>query len=136
MSGTDQLGDEPAARILSVLRAIPPRDALGDFLYGLFSGARALATESPDIVAAVHESLEATSHEDFLVALPQLRAAFAWFPPRERGALAAQVARLLGLSGTEQAKLLTLAGGAEGLLDAKAIEAQALAWARALGIVP
>lgn len=132
--GNEALGDNPAARILAVVRGVPPRDELGDLLYGLFSGARALAISGNAIMTAVHEAMEGMSTEDFLVALPQLRAAFGWFPPRERGAVAALVAKLLGLSAAEQSSLLALRSGMRGLLDAKRIEAQALAWARALEI--
>jgi hypothetical protein len=130
----EALGAQAGEHILPLVRAVPPRDELGDFLYGLFCCARVLATESDAIVGAVHEALEAMSSEDFLVCLPQLRAAFAWFPPRERGALALRVARLLGLSAHEQSGLLSLRTGSQALLDAKRIEAQALAWARALEI--
>lgn len=132
--GNDHLGEQAAAQIIALLRAVPPRDALGDFLFGLFSLARALATGSDAIVSAVHEALEAMSTEDFLVALPQLRCAFTWFPPRERGAVADRVAALLGLSAVEQQRLLTLGSGADILIDAKRVEAQALDWARALGL--
>jgi len=129
------LGDTPSLRILAAVRAIAPRDALGDFLYGLFSCARALAIESDDIVNAVHAAMESMSTEDFLVALPQLRAAFSWFPPRERSTIAALIAKLLGLSGAERNQLVTLRQGAAAFVDAKRIEAQALAWAEALGVV-
>lgn len=130
----EALGDDAAGQVLALLRSIPPRDALGDFLYGLFSCARALATTSDALVGAVHEAIEAMSTEDFLVAIPQLRAAFTWFPPRERGEIAGRVAKLLGLSGREQNRLLSLRDGADALLQAKSIEAQAVAWARAMGI--
>lgn len=131
------LGDADAARheVLAATRAMPARDALGDFLYGLFSCARALAVESDAIVRAVHIALEAVGHEDFLVALPPLRAAFGWFPPRERGALAAHVAQLLGLATEQRLQLLTLRQGAGALLDAKRVEAQALQWAREFGVI-
>lgn len=129
------LGQAPHAQLLAAVRAVPPRDALGDFLYGLFSCARAVATESDDIVNAVHAALESMSTEEFLVAAPQLRAAFSWFPPRERGAIAALIAKLLGLSGAEQDRLLSLQQDAAALVDAKRIEAQAMAWAKALGVV-
>jgi Family of unknown function (DUF5682) len=131
------LGDGDAARaeVLATTRAMPARDALGDFLYGLFACARALATESDSIVRAVHIALDAVGHEDFLVALPPLRAAFGWFPPRERGAIAAHVARLLGLNSEQRLALTTLREGAGALLDAKRIEAQALQWAREFGLL-
>jgi hypothetical protein len=134
----DGLGaDRAAARaqLLSITRSIPPRDALGDFLYGLFSCARGIATEDDAIVRAIHAALDGMSVEDFLVSLPRLRAAFAWFPPRERGALGALVASVLGLSQAERHQLLQLKQGADAFIDARRIEGQALAWARELGIV-
>jgi Family of unknown function (DUF5682) len=131
------LGDADAARdeVLATTRAMPPRDALGDFLYGLFSCARALATESDAIVRAVHIALDAVGHEDFLVALPPLRAAFGWFPPRERGAIAEHVARLLGLNTAQRLQLMSLREGAGALLDAKRVQAQAMQWAREFGVL-
>ncbi|WP_374436639.1 DUF5682 family protein [Inhella sp.] len=124
------------AEVLALTRAMPPREALGDFLYGLFACARALATEDEAIVRAVHAALEGLGHEDFLVALPALRAAFAGFPPRERGAIADLVAPLLGLPPAQRQQLLKLRQGTQALLDAKRIEAQALAWAREHGVLP
>jgi hypothetical protein len=122
--------------VLTLTRAMPVRDALGDFLYGLFSCARALASESDGIVRAVHAAIDNMGIEDFLVALPSLRGAFGWFPPRERGALAAHAARLLGLAAGEQQRLLSLRDGTQALLDARRIEAQALVWAKAIGVLP
>lgn len=129
-------GDEAAARdeVTALMRAMPPRDALGDFLYGLFSCARALAREHNGLVSALHAALEAMGVEDFLVALPSLRAALGWFPPRERGALAVHVAQLLGLDAGQQQRLLRLRGGTAALLDARRVEAQALAWADEIGL--
>ena len=133
----DALGEDQDARdaVMAVLRAMPPRDALGDFLYGLFACARALATEDDAIVRAVHVALQSLGDEDFLLALPALRAAFADFPPRERGAIAERVAPLLGLPPAQRGRLLQLGPGAQALLDAKRIEAQALAWASAHGVL-
>jgi hypothetical protein len=42
---------------------------------------------------------------------------------------------LLGLSSAERNQLVTLRQGADALVDAKRIEAQALAWAKALGVI-
>lgn len=130
-------GDAQAARdeVIAITRAMPPRDALGDFLYGLFSCARALASEGDGIVRAIHAALDGMGVEDFLVALPALRAALGWFPPRERGALAAHVARLLGLDAGQRQRLLKLHDGTEALLDARRVEAQAMAWAQQIGLL-
>ena len=124
------------AEVLALTRAMPVRDALGDFLFGLFSVARSLAGESDAIVGAVNSAIEALDVTDFLVALPALRAAFGWFPPRERGVLAGRVAGLLGLAGGERHRLLELRGGGDALVDARRVEAQALAWAAEFGVLP
>lgn len=134
----DALADDAQAardEVIAITRAMPPRDALGDFLYGLFSCARALASESDGIVRAIHAALDGMGVEDFLVALPALRAALGWFPPRERGALAAHVARLLGLDAGQRQRLLKLHDGTEALLDARRVEAQAMAWASQIGLL-
>jgi len=125
-----------AADVLALTRAMPVRDALGDFLFGLFSVARSLVGESDAIVRAVHGAIATLDVADFLVALPALRAAFGWFPPRERDVLARQVAGVLGLDATARHQLLALRGSGEALLDARRVEAQALAWAAASGVLP
>jgi hypothetical protein len=128
-------GSIAAAEVMALVRAVPPRDELGDFLYGLFATARELATRDKVVVEAIHGAVEALSVEDFLVALPPLRGAFGWFPPRERGAIAARVAELLGLGRGEAMVLLRLPAGPGGLVDAKQVEARAVGWAREIGLL-
>ena len=135
----DALGEDQDARasVMAVLRAMPPRDALGDFLYGLFACARSLATSDDAIARALHATLEAIGTEDFLTALPALRAAMGWLPPRERGALAALAARLMGgADGSSAGALLPalVASGRPDLLVTRRIEARAMAAARELGL--
>lgn len=86
-------------------------DQLGDFLAGLFALAREELTAGEDALGAVDGLVAAWDDEAFLRALPALRLAFAWFPPRERERLARTVLRRGGHG----------AGSAE---------AQALAWMR------
>ena len=124
------------AEVLALTRAMPVRDALGDFLFGLFSVARSLVGESDAIVGAVNAAIEALDVADFLVALPALRAAFGWFPPRERGVVARRVAGLLGLDAASRHRLLDLRGGGDAFVDARRVEAQALAWAAEFGVLP
>ena len=130
------LGATAQEQLLALTRSIDVRTGLGDFLYGLFACARGLVIESDDIVQALHGAFDAMSTEDFLVALPQLRGAFSWFPPRERGSIAARIARLLGLSAGAARQLTKLTGGTDTLLNAKRIESQALQWAQELGVLP
>ncbi|MDO5623587.1 MAG: DUF5682 family protein [Pseudomonadota bacterium] len=91
------------------------------------------------LTQAMHAALQNMDDEDFLVALPALRSAFSWFPPRERGRIAAQVAALLGLTSPEQAalrqRLTQLPQGEALYLQARQIEAQALAWASECGLL-
>jgi len=119
--------------LIRLTRAIPPRSHLGDYLYGLFALTRAVIDEQPELVRAIHATLVELGDEDFLVVLPALRAAFGWFPPRERGDIAVQVARLLGLSTPECARLTQLPQGEASYLAARRSEALALAWAAEYG---
>lgn len=130
------LGDDDTARasVLMLLRAMPPRDALGDFLYGLFACARVLATRDDAITRALHATLETIGTEDFLAALPALRGAMGWLPARERGEIARHAARLMGRTGAAAVDLMPGRGGAERLLDVRRIEARALAVAREIGL--
>lgn len=120
--------------LVRLIRAVPPRNQLGDYLYGLFALTRAVINEQPELVGAVHETLAQLTDEDFLVALPALRAAFGWFPPRERGDIAAQAAALLGLAAPERARLTHLPQGGDRYLAARRAEALALAWAEEYGL--
>lgn len=125
------LGDGELVRLT---RAVPPRSQLGDYLYGLFALTRSVINEQPELVGAVHATLVQLDDEDFLVALPALRAAFGWFPPRERGDIAAQAASLLGLAAPERAHLTRLPQGEASYLAARRCEALALAWAVEYGL--
>lgn len=124
------LGDGELVRLI---RAVPPRDQLGDYLYGLFALTRSVIDEQAEVIRAVHETLVQLTDEDFLVALPALRAAFGWFPPRERGGIASQAATLLGLTAAERARLTHLPQGGDSYLVARRAETLALAWADEYG---
>lgn len=124
-----------AGELVALARAVPPRTQLGDYLFGLFALTRALVQEQPELVQALHDTLAKMPSADFVAALPALRGAFAWFPPRERGGIAAQVAGLLGLSAPESRRLTQLPQGDALYLQARRVEAQALAWAQACGLL-
>ncbi|MDO5692957.1 MAG: DUF5682 family protein [Pseudomonadota bacterium] len=130
--GQDLSDDE----LIALTRAVPPRDQLGDYLFGLFALTRAALKTTLGLIHAVHTTLAQMAPKDFLVALPALRGAFTWFPPRERGDIAAQLATLLGLTPPERAQLTQLPQGENTYLRARAAEAQALAWAREYGLQP
>ncbi|MEW2543069.1 DUF5682 family protein [Micromonospora chalcea] len=89
------LGDVPdAAR---AVRAVAAPDTLGDWLSGLFALAREeVVAGDAALLTVVDELLAGMGAHDFLVALPALRQAFGWFPPRERAEVALHVQALHG----------------------------------------
>ena len=70
------------------VRAIGTPQKLGDFLAGLFAVARESMQDAGEALGAVDELVAGWTPEEFLTALPAMRGAFAWFPPRERERLA------------------------------------------------
>lgn len=94
-------------RILRFGRA----EQLGDFLVGLFALAREDLAESEETLEAVDALVLGWSDDEFLRALPAMRQAFGWFPPRERERLARSILRRHGIGDT-------------------AAEVEALAWMR------
>lgn len=73
---------------IALLRAVALPTTCGDFLVGLFALAREPVLHSQSLLAAIDRTLTDFPRDDFLVALPALRQAFAFFPPRERERLA------------------------------------------------
>ncbi|MFC4335435.1 DUF5682 family protein [Salininema proteolyticum] len=69
----------------------PPWERTGDWLAGLFACAREVLLES-DLLDVLNDHVSELTGEEFLVALPSLRQAFEYFPPRERGAIAERLA--------------------------------------------
>ncbi|MFE2617915.1 DUF5682 family protein [Micromonospora chalcea] len=88
-------GDVPDAS--RAVRAVAAPDTLGDWLSGLFALAREeVVAGDAALLTVVDELLAGMGAHDFLVALPALRQAFGWFPPRERAAVARHVQALHG----------------------------------------
>ena len=81
---------------------------LGDFLAGLFALARETAVNEADVINVVDEVVSNLDDEDFLIALPSLRLAFSFFPPRERVILAERIAIRHGASPANAHDLLRL----------------------------
>jgi hypothetical protein len=96
------------AAVIAAVRRLPTAQVLGDWLIGLFALARDAVTRAPTLIAALDTLITAQGDDEFLCALPALRQAFGWFPPRERAAIAEQVARLHGQGSGLAAALLTL----------------------------
>lgn len=120
---------EPAAAealAVTVLRKVALPTTLGDFLTGLFALAReelVTATESA-LLRALDELMGEMPADDFLVALPALRMAHAYFPPRERQRIAERVLTLHGQSPDCARGFLGLSAAAETLSAARLLEAR------------
>ncbi|NXZ86967.1 DUF5682 family protein [Serratia fonticola] len=67
---------------------------MGDALSGLIALARHQLTQDLTFVDGLNQLVTALDDEDFLLALPAMRGAFAWLPPRERGEFARQILEL------------------------------------------
>ena len=82
---------DTAARALAAVRGSALPDQLGAFLAGLFALAREESTRDAALLAVVDELIVAMTSNDFLLAVPPLRLAFGFFPPREKDRLARSV---------------------------------------------
>ncbi|MFF2780821.1 DUF5682 family protein [Streptomyces sp. NPDC058052] len=113
--------------VAEAVRAAAEPAVLGDWLAGLFAVAREeVSAEAPDgdrgtLVGVLDDLVTAMSETDFLVALPALREAFAWFPPTEREGIAARLIERRGLRGSARSLLRTTADPLD-LARARALE--------------
>ncbi|MEU9143656.1 DUF5682 family protein [Streptomyces sp. NPDC048349] len=102
------LGDTGGLDAAAAVRAAAGPGTLGDWLAGLFALARTELTSGggPEpLIGVLDELVRAMSEEDFLAGLPALRQAFAYFPPRERERIAAQLIERRGLRGSARSLL-------------------------------
>ncbi|MEU0882277.1 DUF5682 family protein [Lentzea sp. NPDC005914] len=103
------------------VRKVRGIEALGDWLAGLFAVAREEVLASPDLVGVLDELVSAMTEEEFLVALPALRLAFSYFPPRERETIAATVLSHRGVQGDARS-VTRLTGDPMVVAEALAVE--------------
>ena len=124
------------APALALLRTLPAPQ-MGDALTGLLALARNQLAHQPQFVAGINAIVSALDHTDFLLALPAMRAAFAWLPPAERAALAEAVLTLHNMRNVS-ARVLTapLVVAADEQARALQLEHAALRKLAAYGIVP
>lgn len=111
------------AAIIAAARRLPQAEALGDWLGGLFALARHAVVEAPALVAALDQLVVQLDEAGFLRALPALRQAFHWLPPRERARLADRLAGLHGGDTTLAAHLLARHDAASMSTHGPALEA-------------
>jgi hypothetical protein len=114
---------------VSVMRASARPETLGDFLVGLLALAREEVQRSRALLSATDAVLAEMPDRDFLIAVPSLRLAFSYVPPRERETIAALVIdlykaldRRARASDARPRSLLTLDESAETILDGRRLE--------------
>lgn len=101
----------------ATVRELPGTTVLGDWLAGLFAVARDELTtdretggEGPkSLIGVLDDMVGAMSDEEFLIGLPALRQAFAFFPPRERERIAQRLLERRGVRGSARSLLRTSA---------------------------
>jgi hypothetical protein len=95
------LGGAPAPdRTRAVVRDMAAPATLGDWLAGLFALAREEVIGSDGVLDTLDELVEVLTEAEFLVALPALRLAFAYFPPAEREKIAERLLARHGRGGS------------------------------------
>ena len=119
-AGADEAAPTEA---LAAVRASAHVEVLGDLLSGLFAVAReeVLDQEEPSLLGLLDEVLGGFADEAFLLAVPSLRTAFSWFPPRERERIAHGLLDRRGLRGSASS-LLRLSASPEVLTAARSLE--------------
>jgi hypothetical protein len=123
--------DDDAPLAVAALPSATNPQAIGDFLGGLFALARAeLLARDRSLLAAIDDLVASLPRHDFLVALPALRQAFEYFPPRERLTIAE---RLVGDRGDAMA-LLAAHAGVDVVRRGAELEARASALAVRFGL--
>ncbi|QFG20414.1 DUF5682 family protein [Actinomadura sp. WMMB 499] len=98
------LGD--AADAARAVRGAAAPGTLGDWLAGLFALARQEVLDTGGgLLGVLDELVDGLTEHDFLIALPALRQAFEYFPPRERETIARGLLDRRGLHGTARTLL-------------------------------
>jgi hypothetical protein len=115
------VGADPGDPLLAVRGAFTPSTA-GDWLAGLFALAREEVLRADGIIDLLDELLDGLGETDFLVALPPLRQAFAWFPPRERETIAQHLLTRRGLDEVSARSLLRMPATADLVIAGRTLD--------------
>jgi hypothetical protein len=107
---------------------------LGDFLVGLFALAREEVLAAPELLRVVDGLVMAMADEDFLVAVPSLRLAFGYFPPKEREQIAKRVLAMHGLGAANAREVLRLEVEPAAVMDGMRIDREVTRIAERYGL--
>ncbi|MEV4516500.1 DUF5682 family protein [Dactylosporangium sp. NPDC049525] len=97
---------------------------VGDWLAGLFAVAREEVLHAPRVLDVLDDLVSGMGEAEFLIALPALRQAFTYFPPRERETVAGHLLARRGLGGTGRSLLRVPSGDPVLAAAAAALEAR------------
>jgi hypothetical protein len=134
VTGSDDDGADRSVAVEAVRKMARPT-LLGDFLAGLFALAREEVVMGDDVIAVVDEAIAGLPEQDFLIALPALRLAFSFFPPREKVGLAERVAGRHGSATTTARDLLRLDVDATTTASGRAVDEAVQALLERYGLV-
>ncbi|MEU8323644.1 DUF5682 family protein [Nonomuraea sp. NPDC048881] len=118
----------------AVRGAFVPASA-GDWLAGLFALAREEVLHTGGMLELLDELVAAMSDHDFLVALPALRQAFGYFPPRERHLIATRLVELRSGAGASAWDLMRLEAAPELVAAGMALDERVDAALRREGLI-
>ncbi len=125
---------EAEKNAVSALRSAWRPTTIGDYLAGLFALAREEVHVSEPLLAAIDRALSEMMPEDFMIALPALRLAFAFFPPRERLSIAQGVLQRGGNANIDPSAMLRTKFGVETVREGVRIDNAARDLAKRFGL--
>ncbi len=112
-----------AEEAVRAVRGAAAPATVGDWLAGLFAVAREEVLHAPRVLDVLDDLVSGMGEAEFLIALPALRQAFTYFPPRERETVAGHLLARRGLGGTGRSLLRS--SGVDPMLVAAAAELEA-----------
>jgi len=122
------------AQAAAAVRGNARPELLGDFLTGLFALAREEVRHSATLLGVVDDVVVPMTRDDFLIAIPSLRLAFSYFPPREKEQIAKQVLTLHDATGADLRSLPKLTVDPDVTMAGMRIDAAAEALAQSYGL--
>lgn len=122
------------AEAVAALRASARPEQFGDFLLGLFALAREEIQRAPSLLRATDAVIGQMPERDFLVAVPSLRLAFSYLPPRERERVAALILAIRNAPDSRARSLLSLDINPEAILRGRRIDIELIEMERRFGL--
>lgn len=133
-SAMDPLALPAEDEAIAALRASARPEQFGDFLLGLFALAREEIQRADGLLRAADAVIGEMPERDFLVAVPSLRLAFSYLPPRERERVAALVLTIHNAAQARARSLLSLDVSPEAILRGRRLDGELIEMERRFGL--